>query len=67
MFRRIDDDGSKTICFPEFKKGIHDSGLIMEDEGYRELFALFDMDGSGSVSIDEFLFSIRVCGTFRHE
>ena len=35
MFRRIDDDGSKTICYPEFKKGIHDSGLVMEEEGYQ--------------------------------
>ena len=60
MFRRMDDDGSKQLGYEEFRKGIHDTGLVMEEEGYREMFAMFDKDGSGQVSIDEFLFSVRV-------
>ena len=27
----MDDDGSKKLDFEEFKKGIHDYGLLMED------------------------------------
>lgn len=27
----MDDDGSKKLDFDEFKKGIHDYGLLMED------------------------------------
>lgn len=60
MFRRIDDDRSKQLSYEEFRKGIHDTGLVMEEEGYREMFNMFDKDGSGQVSIDEFLYSVRV-------
>jgi len=59
MFRRIDDDGSKQLSYEEFSKGIHDTGLDLDEEGYQTMFQLFDKDGSGSVSIDEFLFSVR--------
>jgi len=27
----MDDDGSKKLDYEEFKKGIHDYGLVMED------------------------------------
>lgn len=27
----MDDDGSKSLDYSEFKKGIHDYGLTMED------------------------------------
>ena len=65
MFRRIDDDRSKQLSYEEFRKGIHDTGLVMEEEGYREMFTLFDKDGSGQVSIDEFLYSVRVSCQFK--
>ena len=35
MSSRIDDDGSKSICYAEFKKGIHDTGLDMDEQGYK--------------------------------
>ena len=35
MSSRIDDDGSKSICYEEFKKGIHDTGLDLEEQGYQ--------------------------------
>jgi hypothetical protein len=28
----MDDDGNKSLSFREFKKGIHDYGLNMEDD-----------------------------------
>ena len=31
IFRVMDDDGSKKLDYDEFKKGIHDYGLVMED------------------------------------
>lgn len=31
-FRNMDDDGSRTLNFDEFKKGIQDYGLNMEDD-----------------------------------
>ena len=40
MSSRIDDDGSKSICYEEFRKGIHDTGLDMEEQGYKVLAAL---------------------------
>ena len=56
----MDDDGSKNLCYDEFRKGIEETGLELTEEGYKEMFVLFDKDGSGKVSIDEFLFSVRV-------
>ena len=34
--------------------------LELDEEGYRQMFENFDKDSSGQVSIDEFLFSVRV-------
>ena len=60
MFRRMDDDGSKSLGYEEFSKGIRETGLELEEEGYMQMFENFDKDSSGQVSIDEFLFSVRV-------
>ena len=56
----MDDDGSKALGFEEFSKGLRDTGLELDDEGYREMFETFDKDSSGQLSIDEFLYSVRV-------
>ena len=31
-FRIMDDDGSRTLNFEEFKKGLHDFGVTLPDE-----------------------------------
>ena len=56
----MDDDGSKNLGYDEFRKGIEETGLELSEDGYKEMFAKFDKDGSGRLSIDEFLFSVRV-------
>jgi len=56
----MDDDGSRTLGYEEFKKGIMESGLNVSEDSSKEMFGEFDNDGSGTVSIDEFLRAIRV-------
>jgi len=59
-FKIIDDDGSRSIDIKEFRKGIHDYGVIMEPETIQELFDSIDRDHSGAVDFDEFLRALRV-------
>lgn len=60
VFRRMDDDGNRSLNFEEFRKGMDESGVKVNDELCRALFAAFDTDQSGSVCINEFLKAIRV-------
>ena len=59
-FRIMDDDESRSLDFKEFKKGIHDYGLLMEDCTIKELFEKLDADSSGMLDFDEFLKALRV-------
>jgi Ca2+-binding EF-hand superfamily protein len=56
----MDDDGSRSLDLKEFKKGLHDYGVIIEPEQQDELFNSLDKDGSGSLDFDEFLRALRV-------
>lgn len=58
-FKIMDDDASRSLDFKEFKKGIHDYGLMMEDEELKDLFARLDKDNSGTLDFDEFLKALR--------
>lgn len=58
VFRRMDDDGNRSLCYEEFRKGIDESG-VKTDDGARTLFDAFDKDRSGSICINEFLKAIR--------
>lgn len=44
----------------EFKKGLHDYGVLMEREDMENLFTELDKDGSGNLDFDEFLRALRV-------
>lgn len=71
----MDDDGSKKLDFDEFKKGINDYGLLMDDsvrcyyfishhqfcdQDLKEMFKRFDKDNSGTIEFEEFLQTLRV-------
>lgn len=58
-FRNIDDDGSKSLDFEEFKYGLQDFGIRMDVASLKEMFNYIDKDGSGKISFDEFLKAIR--------
>ena len=60
MFRRIDDDNSKSLCFDEFYKGVTETGLDLTEDEAKDMFTQFDKDGNGTINIDEFLIAIRV-------
>lgn len=59
VFRRMDDDGNRSLNFEEFRKGIEESAVKVDGDGMRTLFDAFDSDKSGSVCINEFLKAIR--------
>jgi len=58
-FKIFDDDGSRSLDFSEFKKGLRDYGLHLEPKEVKEIFEAFDEDRSGQLDFDEFLIALR--------
>lgn len=58
-FRIMDDDSNKRLDMGEFKEGITDYGLVLENEEIKDLFTTIDMDRSGYIDFDEFLRHLR--------
>ena len=54
-FRIMDDDESASLNQAEFRKGIMELGLGMNDDDIRLLFKYFDTDGGGTIDYNEFL------------
>lgn len=59
-FRRMDEDGNKTLNPEEFKAGLEETGMELSDDEINAIFEKFDTDEDGSITIDEFLVGIRV-------
>ena len=58
-FRLCDDNGNKQLSLDELKYGFQDYGLTLKDDEIQEIFRIFDKDGSGGISFDEFLVRLR--------
>jgi hypothetical protein len=63
-FRIFDDDGSKSLSMSEFKKGIKECSVNLNENDLNRLFQYFDQDRSGSINYEEFLRGIRVRCSF---
>ena len=59
LFRIMDDDNSKSLDNNEFKKAMRDMQLSLSLTEVQQLFTLFDRDGEGSISYDEFIAVVR--------
>ena len=58
-FKIADDNNSKSLDKEEFKKAMHDFRIGLSDKQVVTAFGIFDRDGSGEISYDEFLRTIR--------
>ncbi|TRY55168.1 hypothetical protein DNTS_032658 [Danionella cerebrum] len=58
-FRIMDDDGSRSLDFQEFVKGLENYGVSVEKDKAQQIFALMDRDGSGTINFNEFLEKLR--------
>lgn len=57
-FKIADDDNSKALNQAEFKKAMHDFRIGLNDKQVGIAYKVFDRDGSGEISYDEFLRSV---------
>lgn len=58
-FKIADDNNNKSLDKEEFKKAMHDFRIGLSDRQVGRAFDIFDRDGSGEISYDEFLRTIR--------
>lgn len=54
-FKVIDDNGSKTLDFDEFYKGLCDFRIKCDKNQGKQLFDAIDVQGNGAIDYDEFL------------
>lgn len=55
----MDDNHSLSLDVDEFVKAIKDYRIDIPEQDLARLFEAFDRDGSGEVSYDEFLRTVR--------
>eukprot|EP01006_Ploeotia_vitrea_P054185 TRINITY_DN67858_c7_g1_i1.p1 TRINITY_DN67858_c7_g1~~TRINITY_DN67858_c7_g1_i1.p1 ORF type:complete len:420 (-),score=48.45 TRINITY_DN67858_c7_g1_i1:958-2217(-) len=59
MLRIMDDNGNKNLDRTEFQNGLNVYGIYPTKQQMDELMAWFDRDGSGQISVTEFLRGVR--------
>lgn len=59
LWAEMDDDRSRTITKEEFQRGVLNHNITVTPEDVDKLFQLFDDDGSGNISYDEFINDLR--------
>ncbi len=59
LFRKLDKDYSKSVCFREFGEGLRGLGIVMTDSELMTVFDSFDTNRSGQVDFCEFLRTLK--------
>ena len=54
-FQKIDEGGDGTVTIDEFKAFVMLHGIELDRDEMRQLWRALDTDGSGSISLDEFM------------
>jgi hypothetical protein len=55
VFLKLDKDGGGSVDFEEFRRGLMNLGIELQDEEARGVFSTIDESGDGEVSIREFM------------
>ena len=59
IFKIMDDDESGALSLREFSKACKDFKIGISEENVPALFSLFDTNGDGTMSYQEFLEAVR--------
>ncbi|ESO87734.1 hypothetical protein LOTGIDRAFT_77729, partial [Lottia gigantea] len=59
VFRLMDIDYSKRICFEELARGVKTFDISISDEELKLLFDILDKDKSGYIDFNEFMHNLR--------
>uniref|UniRef100_A0A8D0WND8 Calcyphosine n=1 Tax=Sus scrofa TaxID=9823 RepID=A0A8D0WND8_PIG len=60
FFRRLDQDGSRSLGAEELQRGLAELGLELDMAEVRGVCRRWDRDGSGTLDLEEFLRALRV-------
>lgn len=64
VFRKFDENHDGTLSQHEFRKGLENCGIVLDDREYRELMETLDEDNSNEIDYNEFASSGVVGGKF---
>ena len=59
IFRAMDVDFSKRLCFEEFRRGVKMFGIRVTDEDLKLLFHAFDKDKNNHIDFSELVSKLR--------
>eukprot|EP00161_Ancyromonas_sigmoides_P002879 TRINITY_DN12648_c0_g1_i2.p1 TRINITY_DN12648_c0_g1~~TRINITY_DN12648_c0_g1_i2.p1 ORF type:complete len:189 (+),score=19.48 TRINITY_DN12648_c0_g1_i2:49-615(+) len=59
LFRLMDADGSRNLSIGEFREGMEDYGVFLDEYELDTLFQALDSDRSGEIDVGEFIDRVR--------